>query len=98
MKKLDIESTYKYIPDPFSLCKTEYRLTSWLKSQYLLESPKDFVMNNETTEVFHLGNLQLEEKLTKGVVLPLQFYFRKIFENGNNLQVCLENSNTGGKI
>lgn len=51
-------------------------------------------MVNETTEVFHLDNIQLEEKLSKGIVLPLKFYFRKIFEKSNNLQVCLENSNT----
>lgn len=94
IKKPDIENVLKSISDPFSLCKTEYRLTSWLKSQDLLENPIDFIMNNETTQVLHLGQLKLEEKLSKGVVLPLKFYFKKIFEKGNNLQVCLENANS----
>lgn len=94
LSNLDVENTLKNISELFVLCSTEHRLTTWLKKNDLIEDPKDFVMNDEIAEVSHMGNIRLEAKLSKGVVLPLNFYFRKIFEKGDNLKVCLENANS----
>ena len=40
-----------------------------------------------------LCKLQIEEKLTKCSILPLNHAFKKIFERNDNLKVCLENIN-----
>jgi len=67
-------------------CNTEYRLVSWLINNELLFKINQFTINNEIGPVQYNGESVYNEKITKGVLLPLQFQFKKFFEHGDNFK------------
>lgn len=74
------------IENPFLYCNTEYRLVNWLIKNELLFKINQFTINNEICPVQYNGESVYNEKITKGVLLPLQFQFKKFFENGDNFK------------
>lgn len=70
----------KSLEDPFSLCKTDYRLTGWLIKNDYLHSITQITIHDEISEVFLNGEVTHEENKIKGVILPLRFQFKKVFE------------------
>lgn len=71
--------------NPFVYCSSNYRLRNWLLSHDYLQNPKQFNINNEISEVFYNGVIIYDENITKGVLLPLKFQFRKVFEKNDEI-------------
>jgi len=55
-----------------------------------LDNLKQLTINNEVRVVQHDGIVTYDEAITKGVLLPLRFQFRKFFEHGDNFKNMYE--------
>lgn len=78
----------------FKLCKTEYLLTKCLTTNELLcDTLHQFTINNEINLVSHNGHTMYDENITKGVLMPLKYQFKKYFELNNNLNIQLKRYN-----
>lgn len=80
---------YKFssiLSDPFKYCNTEYNLMKWLEQNDYFENIKQFTINNEINVVLHDGEVVYDEAITKGVLLPLRFQFRKFLELNDNFK------------
>lgn len=59
-----------------------------------MSSANEFILNNEIAPVFHDGICTYNEAISTGVLLPIQFQFRKIFEKNNKFLDILDEMNT----
>lgn len=82
---VELNEMISELENPFRNCSSDYRLINWLCKNDLLSSVQQFTINNEVKEIYHNGNIYFEEKDTTGVLLPLHFQFRKIFEHNDYL-------------
>jgi len=73
------------ISDTFKFCNTKYSLNSWLVQNYLFENIQQFTVNEEIDLLSNSGKTMYNNQITKGVLLPLNFQFKKFFEHDNNL-------------
>lgn len=73
--------------DPFFYCSTEHRLNNWLKNNNLLSPIHQFTINNTIVPVDHAGNIMYDEKITKGVLLPIKYQFKQFFECHDNYKI-----------
>lgn len=80
--------------DPFKYCFSNHRLLNWLVDNDYLQNPLQFTINNEITEVFYNGEIMYNESKSKGVLLPLKFQFRKIFERDDELLKTIDRMET----
>lgn len=53
------------------------------------EKPIEFYLNREITNIHKTGVHFLDEKIDKGILMPLNFQFKKIFEIEGRLEFCL---------
>lgn len=67
----------------FEYSGTEYRLKDCLFKNDLICNINEFTIYNDIRLLHHNGETTYNEKLFKGVVLPLKFQFRKYFEKEN---------------
>ncbi|KAJ8966103.1 hypothetical protein NQ314_003740 [Rhamnusium bicolor] len=75
---------------PFKSFNTDYLLQKWLRNNDLSGEIKQFALNNQIIATHHDGNLVYDEKKKKkGVLMPLQFQFTKMFEKDNLLKNML---------
>lgn len=77
------------ISDTFNFCNTEYSLNSWLVENHLFENIQQFTVNEEIDLVSNSGKTMYNNQITKGVLLPINFQFKKFFEHDNNLDKTL---------
>ncbi|KAF0691488.1 C2H2-type domain-containing protein, partial [Aphis craccivora] len=73
--------------DPFLYCSTEYRLCNWLKQRNLMSNMYQININNAIVPVDHVGNINYDEKITKGTLLPIKIQFKQFFEKENNFKI-----------
>lgn len=79
------------IAGSFKLCRTEYLLTKYLTTNELkCDTLHQFTINNEINLVSHNGHTMYDEKITKGVLRPLKYQFKKYFEMNNYLNLQLK--------
>jgi len=78
------------LSDPFKHCNSEHNLIKWLKQNDYLENAKQFTINSQIDIVQHGGYVMYDESLTKGVLLPLRFQFRKFLELGDNFKTMYD--------
>lgn len=81
------------ISNTFTLCSTEYRLMNWLMEEQYINHLNQIVVNREVTSVYNKGEVIYDENVTKGLLMPMKFQFKKFFEHGNNLQLSLDRIN-----
>lgn len=86
----DINQILSALENPFIYCKTEYILNESLSKFDLIANLEQFTINNEIEEVLKQGEVQFHENNSKGLIMPLNFQFRKIFEKDNTLNECFE--------
>jgi len=73
--------------DPFLYCSIEYRLCNWLKQRNLISNMYQFNINNAIVPVDHTGNINYDEKVTKGTLLPIKKQFKQFFEKKNDFKI-----------
>lgn len=93
MLMLKFNRVTSIMSDPFKLCSSEYLLNKWLIENDFATSIEQFVIHNEVGIVRQLGDVVYDEKITKGVLLPLKFHFRTYFEQNDNLEKSLKQIN-----
>lgn len=95
-KKLSLD-----ISNTFTLCSTEYRLMNWLMEEQYINHLNQIIINREITSVYGKGEVIYDEHITKGLLMPMKFQFKKFFEHGNNFQLsldCLNNLNSSDSL
>lgn len=95
-------SLIQEISQPFQSCSSEIQLFIWLRRNDYLCYFKEFEINREISEKYSRGEIRYDEVDITGVLLPLYFQFRKVFEKNDQLLKTLnyiENiANTQGLI
>lgn len=86
----EISSIISNCKDLFKACRSDYMLTQQLKSADYICDVKEFVIDNEVDVMYKKGELKYDEKISKGVILPLQHQFKKILEKDNNFENMLK--------
>lgn len=76
----EISDILSFCSTPFDKINTEYLLLKELESRNLYEGPIQYTINNEVSVITSSNNPTFDEKETKGVLMPLKFQFKKIFE------------------
>ena len=76
--------------DPFKEISNEHKLTKSLTDRDQLNPLAEFVIHSEILPLHTAGAAVLKKGEDKGVVLPLDFQFRKFFEYGSTLENCLD--------
>lgn len=84
-RRLHLTSIAQIMSNPFRSCETELQLFSWLRENNYMCDFDEFSINKEVGEKYHRGEMQYDEKNVTGVLLPLSFQFRKIFEKNDQL-------------
>lgn len=75
------------------LIPTEFKFLNTLQNRDLYDKPKIITLNN-TIENVVLHNINtIDEKKTKGVILPLKFQLRKYFESPGIFNSFIEHYN-----
>ncbi|KAI8116607.1 hypothetical protein CVS40_11351 [Lucilia cuprina] len=87
--KAHLENFICYISDPFAVCKTDYLMNKWLKNNCFMEDCVQFSIDESVRPVIHNGNAVYDDVNTKGILLPIQFQFKKYFEKSDVLQKTL---------
>ena len=75
---------------PFNIISTEYKLFKYLEEYDLLVRPLEFTINNEIAEILHNGESVFGERRSRGIILPLDFQFRKKISQNNMLKNTLD--------
>lgn len=88
-----ISSFIKRIENPFENCESEYFLFKWLKDNNFICDYKEFSINNEIGQVYQHGQMRYNESNTTGVLFPISFQFKKIFEFNDTLTHTIDNIN-----
>lgn len=94
----------KLFANPFDYCKSEHMLIENLIKNDMAARIPQFTINAETQACLLGGELKIDDSTSKGLIYPLSFYFRKIFEKEDVLRDCLfeiqklENSFSGDCI
>lgn len=76
--------------DPFKFTNSDFKLNSWLKQNEYLDNILEFSINESIAPVIQKGDLHYDENLTKGVLLPLKFQFKKYFQKLSILKSMLD--------
>ncbi|KAB0790664.1 hypothetical protein PPYR_14890 [Photinus pyralis] len=72
--------------NPFESYNSEHLLHRLLKYNDYVGDIKHYTLCNEVVAIHRQGGLTYDEKKLSGVLMPLQFQFRKFFERGNLLR------------
>ncbi|XP_055842787.1 uncharacterized protein LOC129909740 [Episyrphus balteatus] len=83
--RLQISSLIAAVEKPFELCSTDHNLMQWLTLNDYLCAATEFTINDELQNVYRNGINCHEDYTTTGVLLPLEFQFRKTFEKNDLL-------------
>lgn len=83
-------SLIERISNPFELCESESKLFKWLRSNDYVCDFNEFIINKEIGEKYSRGEIHYEEVEITGVLLPLSFQFRKVFEKNDMLNKTLK--------
>lgn len=75
-----LKSMFRQIESPFRLCSTEHKLNEWLTSNKYIQPYEEFTINSEIGPVYQRGNMSYDEINTTGILLPISFQFKQIFE------------------
>lgn len=100
---LCVEDSYKIknfvgvCKNPFEKISTEHKLLKTLTEQDKYEKPEEFFINREILNVYRRGESILGEKINKGILLPLKFQIRKLFEDERLLKKCLDKMKSLGE-
>ncbi|XP_055907791.1 uncharacterized protein LOC129942757 [Eupeodes corollae] len=62
-----------------------------MKEEQLIEDAQEFTIDESISKVFHNGSLHYDQHKVKGVIMPLRFQFKKVFESRSMLANVLEN-------
>lgn len=77
----------------FHFCRSEHRLKDWLHQNNFLGNIQEFTIHNEIRPIHHNGENVYDQKQFKGVLLPLKFQFKKIFEKDDNFENAMSKLN-----
>lgn len=86
-----LSSLFQEIENPFRNCSTDHQLYEWLKANDYLSNFEEFSINNEITQLYRRGEMRYDEVDTTGVLMPISFQFRKIFEKNDLILHTLKN-------
>lgn len=84
-RKLHLAQLINTNQNAFSQVKTDYQLFVWLREHDLLVDAHEYTINNSIEPIFREGNLEYDADKCTGVLMPLDFQFRRIFEKDQNL-------------
>lgn len=84
------KSFHKYITS-FQRINTEYRFTKALKDLGFYEDPVSFCLNNETTIILRKGIPSLDENMSSGILMPIEFQIKKFLEMPKVLDKIINN-------
>lgn len=88
--RLQLASLIQDISNPFHRCGNEQQLFTWLARNDYMSNYEEFEINREIAEKYRRGEICYDEVEITGVLLPLQFQFRKVFEKNNLLLHTLQ--------
>lgn len=74
----------------FQNVDTDHKLHKWLLESGYIKNFKEFSINKEIDNVFHNGHLNYDEIHTKGILMPIQFQFKKFFESDSLLNDTID--------
>lgn len=84
-RKLHLAQLVNTIENTFSQSKIDYQLFAWLREHDLSADAHEYTINNSIEPIFREGNLEYEADKCTGVLMPLDFQFRRFFEKDQNL-------------
>lgn len=76
----EISDILSFCSTPFAKINTEFLLLKELKLRNLYKAPIQYTIHNEVSLITSCNNPTFDEKETKGVLMPLKFQFKAIFE------------------
>lgn len=71
--------------NPFQLCDTDFKLFKTLRNKDLICDFEEFSINTELNNVNVRGNVTIGVDEVSGILLPIAFQFKKLFENADLL-------------
>lgn len=74
---------------------------NWLMEEQYINHLNQIIINREIISVYDKGEVIYDEHVTKGLLMPIKFQFKKFFEHGNNFQLSLDrlnNLNSSGSL
>lgn len=80
------------IMHPFQSIETEYTFLRELESRGVFKKPIFYTINEEICEIILNHSPTLASNKVTGIIMPLEFQFKKYFESQNILQLTLENT------
>lgn len=83
-------SMMQQIENPFQNCSTDHQLYEWLRTNDYMQDFEEFTINIEIGQVHCRGEMRYDDVETTGVLLPISFQFRKIFEQNDALLKTLK--------
>lgn len=89
--------TQTAISDLKTVCEdgadSEYKLFNFLKEHELISPIKLVTIDNEISITHHLGESLFDDVIKTGVLLPIEFQIKKLFEKNGKLKWTLEHQN-----
>lgn len=64
----------------FVYCDADFKLFKTLQEKDLISDLEEFTINNELNNVYDNGKVAIREDEVSGVLLPISFQFKKLFE------------------
>lgn len=83
-QRMHLSSIITNLDGTFTSC-SEYQIYQWMLRKKIAEPLIQFTINSEITQIFRKGELLHGEKDTLGVLMPLKFQFKSIFEKSDLL-------------
>lgn len=92
--KLNVLDLQTEISEVFKNCN-DYKIKKWSQSRDLINNFTEFTINKELEEVVFRGEVTFKEKNVTGVLMPISFQIRKLFEKSDTLLTVLEGNGQG---
>lgn len=80
--------------EPLQKFTSIHRTTAYLKKENLLTDLKHHTINDEVVEVSHGGTTTYDANNSRGILIPMSFHIKCLFEQKFNLQKCLQDVKT----
>lgn len=89
-QRLFVSSLVQEISEPFRACESDHQLFEWLTANDYMSNYNEFIINTELSEIHRCGEIRYDKCDVTGVLLPIQFQFRKFFEKNDLLLKTLK--------
>lgn len=75
------------LKNPFKLFNSEYKLFKFLTNEEVIDNLKEVTINDQIMPAHRIGKLENKQVITKGILMPLKFQFKTVFEKNNLLHI-----------